>query len=268
MLHNEGKNVELCPGIILWDGITRPDTDPKGTVVHTLKVAIPENAPERQELENLGTQTLQTSEFKGVLPPGAGWVTTQIDMAKMSEDAQRLMGHVAVNAKTRNGAPSIYDANGQLLSAMQYGQMLYPGAIVKLLIHCYPYNQVSKGIAVGLDGVQIIDATAPRLAVGSGGMSADQVGAIFGGGGQPQQPPVPGQPAPPQQPQQVPGQPAPGMPGPGSQAAPQPPVAPHTGFVQNAGKVMTPAAGGYTYEQMIAAGWTDEMLIAQGMMQP
>lgn len=32
-------------------------------------------------------------------------------------------------------------------------------------------------------------------------------------------------------------------------------------------KVMTPAANGYTYDQMIAAGWTDATLVEHGMMQ-
>jgi len=31
---------------------------------------------------------------------------------------------------------------------------------------------------------------------------------------------------------------------------------------------MTPAAQGASYEAMLAAGWTDETLIAQGMMLP
>lgn len=33
-------------------------------------------------------------------------------------------------------------------------------------------------------------------------------------------------------------------------------------------KVMTPAAGGATYESFIAMGWTDDALIANGLMQP
>jgi hypothetical protein len=32
--------------------------------------------------------------------------------------------------------------------------------------------------------------------------------------------------------------------------------------------VMLPAAGGATYEAMLAAGWTDETMVANGMMQP
>ena len=42
-------------------------------------------------------------------------------------------------------------------------------------------------------------------------------------------------------------------------ATPPPPPATHT---------MLPAANGMTYEQFTAAGWTDAMLISNGMMQP
>lgn len=67
-----------------------------------------------------------------------------------------------------------------------------------------------------------------------------------------------------------------------AQSAPAPPqatanVEPHHGFVTGAGAppppppaaqhIMLPAAGGMTYEQMIAAGWTDELLVQHGMMQ-
>jgi hypothetical protein len=51
-------------------------------------------------------------------------------------------------------------------------------------------------------------------------------------------------------------------------AAPLPvaPVAPpYAGFMPQA-KVMLPAAGSFTYEQYLATGWTDEMLITQGFM--
>jgi len=59
------------------------------------------------------------------------------------------------------------------------------------------------------------------------------------------------------------------------------PVQPHPDFVANAGApvpppapapaapqhVMLPAANGATYEAMIAAGWTDDLLVQHGMMQ-
>ena len=49
-------------------------------------------------------------------------------------------------------------------------------------------------------------------------------------------------------------------------AAPVPPPAPNTAFLEVPARVMTPAANGATYEQMIGAGWTDELLRQHGMM--
>jgi len=253
---NEGKNVITCPGIILWDGITQPDTDEKtGAVSHNLKIAIPETAPEKAELEQLANSTLAASEFKGQFPAGGNWPIMPIDVSKLGDSVPLMAGRVAISAKTRLGIPPVYDAAGQELQAMQFGRMIYPGAVVKLLVHCYAFNNKSRGLAYGLDGIQIIDATAPKLDVG-GGMSASQVGAAFAGTSA-----------------------TAGAPAPAPASAPAPaPVQPHHGFVANAGApvppnaaapqhVMTPKANGVTYEAMIAAGWTDELLIQHGMMQ-
>lgn len=260
MIHNEGKNVSTGDGIVLWDGVTQPETKDTGAIVHSLKIAIVEGSPEKGELEQLANNALAAdSVFKGQLPPGGEWPLRAIDVSKLGDSAPLMAGRVAINANTRLGAPLVYDANGQQLQAMQYGQMLYPGAIVKLLVHAYTFNNKSKGVAFGLDGIQIINATTPKLDVG-GGMSASQVSAAFGGAGA----------APSQQPQQhhVAANGAVIMP-------PSNVVQPNQGFVQNAGviqppapqHVMLPAAKGMTYETAIAAGWTDEMLIANGMMQ-
>jgi len=246
---NEGKNVITCEGIVLWDGLTTPDTDERtGAPVHNLTIAIPENAPETAEIEALAQRALDDSEFKGQRPANAKWPIKTIEASRFGKDAAMLAGRVAVTARTRNGAPQVFDTNGQELNAMQYGKMLYPGAVVKLLIHAYAYNATgNKGVSAGLDGVQIVDTTTPKLDVG-GGMSAGQVAAAFGA----------------------------------TQATAAPPpaaVEPHHGFVANAGSpvpppapaapqhVMLPAANGATYEAMIAAGWTDELLVQHGMMQ-
>lgn len=54
-------------------------------------------------------------------------------------------------------------------------------------------------------------------------------------------------------------------PAPAPAAAPAPPAAaPHAGFIP--APVMTEAAGGVTYEQYKAAGWTDDQLIQGGLM--
>jgi hypothetical protein len=306
MAQFDPQHIITCPGIILWDGISTPNIDEKdGAVSHSLKIAIPENAPERAELEQLAMATLQSSEFKGQFPAGGVWPFQQIDVAKFGDSAPLLHGRVAISAKTRNGVPGIYDVNGQQLSAMQFGRMLYAGAHVQLLVHCYAFNNKSRGLAFGLDGVMIVDATAPKLDVG-GGLSQSQVAAAFGArpgvapAGMPPMagmppthaapygmPPVAGgaaAPAPfappaPSAPSAVltgmPPSMAPGAPVPGASPATTFPSSPHTAFVTNAAapaapvpsaRQMTAKAGGHTYEQLVAGGWTDETLRQHGYM--
>lgn len=229
----DDKHVLTCDVVVLWNGISTPDTD-NGRTTYNLTVAVPQNAPEYQELEQLAQTALNESDFKGVLPPGANPALSDVDVAKFG---QLVAGHRKFNASTTIGCPKVYDANGQELAAMQYQSMLYPGAKVKLLVHAYTYNNKQRGVKFGLDGVQITDAHAPKLDVAAG-LSNSQVAAAFGGSATPVPPP-----------------PAPAAPA---------PAAPAQDFAD--GKVMTPAASGVSYQEYIAAGWTDEQLIANGLM--
>jgi hypothetical protein len=117
---------------------------------------------------------------------------------------------------------------------------------------------------------------------------APPVPGVPAAGPTPAAPPVPGAGAPPLPAagSPVPGSPAPapytgymGAPAAGptptagvapvaSPAAPVPTAPPSAPIASpTSGPVMLPAANGATYEQMIAAGWTDETLRAHGMMQ-
>ena len=49
---------------------------------------------------------------------------------------------------------------------------------------------------------------------------------------------------------------------------PPPPPPPHPAILNVPVRQMLPAANGATYEQMIAAGWTDQTLVQHGMMAP
>jgi hypothetical protein len=105
-------------------------------------------------------------------------------------------------------------------------------------------NPQKPGLYVNLDMVELAAICPPDQLIVSGPSADDAFGAGHGGGtggaqALPHTPPAPGAPA-------VPA------------AAPPPPAA---------GPVMLPAAQGATYESMIAAGWTDETLVAHGMMQ-
>jgi len=137
-------------------------------------------------------------------------------------------------------------------------------------------NTQKPGLYINLGMIELV-AQGPEI------VSGPDASAVFGGtpvaalpaGATPL--PTPGVPA-------LPGMPAAAVPAPTpAPAAPTPapaaplPVVPNLAFVAGpgaampmpaapAGPVMTAKAGGYTYEQLIAGGWTDTTLRANGMM--
>ena len=254
------------PMQIIWDGITRPETMKNGIAlpkpIYSLKVAGNPQAPWLADINALVQATLVASEFKGVMPHNGDHPVKQCDPT-LAEG--KLAGLISINAKTRNGAPKVFDAAGAPMEPMVYGPMMYPGCLVKLLVTAYPFNKEgNKGVALSLDGIQIIDATAPRLPIGGAGPDA---AAAFGGGAPTQPAPVaPVAPVyqapvvtPPVAPvtYQTPGVvPAPSF------LAPPVPAAPVL-----TGPVMTAKANGMTYESFKAnPAWTDELLRSEGYM--
>lgn len=143
-------------------------------------------------------------------------------------------------------------------------------------------------VGYGTEIVSGPDATAVGFGVGvqlPPGASATPLPGSFGAAGPAGAAPMPGMPA---QPGGVPfgpgamppmGSSPPVMPpvGPAAAAPQMPPmvVQPHPGFLQGPPQMpappapvrtMTPKAQGYSYEQLIAQGWTDQVLIQQGLM--
>lgn len=176
-------HVITMEGIVIWDAMTKPDVNDDGSKQHGLRIAVDPNHPEMADLRALIQKGLRESKKPSVNPnnPGNDPISP-IDPSKFPE----LPGMVAFSAGTRLGAPTVYSADGAELSPMQYGPMLYNGTKVKLAIHAYAYDTKQKGINFGLDGVQIIDAKAPRLSIGAAGLSKDQLAKAFGSATKPQ----------------------------------------------------------------------------------
>jgi hypothetical protein len=255
------KFVRTGNAVIVWDGITRPETNDSNKLVHSLKVAMAPGSPEILELEQLANMSLTASKFNGVLPPGANWPTKVIGVGEVDPAVQ---GYTSFSAKTYNGAPQVFDANGQVLSPMQYGAMLYPGAIVQVLIHAYDYDNKQKGVGFGIDGIMIVDATAPRLNVAG----VDAAGAFGGGATAPAAPPV-APAAPPVAPAAPPVAPAAPPVAPAAPAAVQPGVVAARDFLTPqapAGVQLTAKAiaEGQTYESLLAGNWTPELMRTHG----
>lgn len=175
---NEGKSVLTCNAIVIWDGLTKPDVKDDGTKTWNLRVAIPANSPELVELEALRQIGLKNSKKPNVTVanPGNNPVG-DIEAAKFPE----LPGYKCFSASTTLGAPEVFNLDGAVLNPMTYGPQIYNGTVVRLLLDSYAYDNKQRGINFGLQGVQIIDATAPRLAIGAAGISTDAARAAFTG---------------------------------------------------------------------------------------
>ena len=178
----DDKHVLVEGATVVWDAITRPERRDDGSTSHKLKVVIPAGNPAIAEIEQLAQQCLAESKWRGNLPNGANWAISPVQPGEYNN--QFPGGHV-INPSS-NRVPDIYDEGGQVLAdPMQYGQLIYQGQSVSVIVHCWGYDNKSKGIATGLDGVRIhISANAPRQQFGGGGFNS---AAVFGQGGQPMQ---------------------------------------------------------------------------------
>ena len=241
-------HVMIKGATIVWDGITRPDQAPDGATAYSLKVVVPPQCPDLQDMHTLANQKLQESEFKGTLPSGG---RMPVGQAGPGEFNGQFNGWAVLNCNSRR-VPDVYDEQGQRLDPMQYGPLLYGGQRVDVLVHCYAYNKMgNKGVACGLDGFAVIaSAQAPRQEFGGNGVDT---AAAFGGQAPAQQQP---QHAPAQQAHDMlPGgpsaAPAP-APGPGPAPAPAPGPAAEPRYTYN-GRT-------YTEAQLKAGGWTDQQI--------
>ena len=186
MAQFDENHVRLDGGIVVWDGVTQPETQQQGANAGkpkwTLKVVFPPQCPDIPLYDQLAQKRLQESKFKGNLPAGGRMPIGQV---QPGEFENMFPGWLVISFKTTLRAPDVYDENGQKLDPMQYSNMIYNGQKVNVLAHCYDYdNAGNKGISAGLDAVQIVaSANAPRLNLGGGGVDT---ASAFGGGGAPQ----------------------------------------------------------------------------------
>ena len=138
------KHVKICGGLVVWDGITRPETlDDNSGQKWNVKLVIPPTSPDVSLFDQLARAELMNSEYKGALPNGGLW---PISPTKPGEFGGGFDNWAVINCTTYK-SPDVYDENGQLLQPMQYGQLMYPGQRIDVLVHCKAYNNKSKGIA-------------------------------------------------------------------------------------------------------------------------
>ena len=171
----DATHVQVNDCTIVWDAITRPEVNDGGNTRWGLKVVIHPNNPDLALIQQLANSELQNSEFKGVLPNGG---IMPIGTAAATEFNGLFTGYAVVNASTFK-MPNVHGESGVIMQPMQYGNLLYSGQSVNIIVNASAYNNKSKGVALRLDGFQINESrNAERLAFGGGGYDTNQA---FGG---------------------------------------------------------------------------------------
>lgn len=196
------------------------------------------------------------------------------DNGKPNRDKEGFAGHYVVKYSTSIQAPGVWqEPNYDEMARVNDPRMLPRGYYVRIN-HTVQSNDNDQrpGLYVNLDKVAICADQAGAAVIQSGPTAAEAFGASTYAPAAPL--PVTPSPVPaastPVASTPVPATPSPSSPAPAPYsgyipAAPVPPTPPVPAAPP--ARVMLPAAGGATYEAMIAAGWTDEMLRTHGMMQ-
>ena len=244
-------------------------------------IAIPKTDPEFAAMWTK-VQTIAQAGFPGGESglPTFSWKYTDGDLPE-HKDKEGFPGHHILKC-TGGFAPKVYQLNGS-----DYVEVIDPAQLKRgFYIRAYITprangSAANPGVYLNPSMVEIV-GYGPEIIGGPSGQE------VFGGApvanlpvgasatpvasatppspGAPTTPALPGTPAAPTTPA-LPGTPATPPPAPAPDFLNGPVVVPPTGPGAPT-REMTPAAQGATYEQMIAAGWTDETLIAQGMMVP
>jgi hypothetical protein len=229
--------------VLVWDGMRKPNTRNSGSIDYNVGFLMAPTDPSYGEIGEIINQKVRFGTCKGVNPVGDNWPLDRQAEHKYGEQYATWY-----RLKAGGGAiPPILDQNYNAISPAQYDTVLYAGCIIQLIVSAWDYTKPQAGVALNVHAIMVVDNTAPEMQGLGGGLTNGEAAERFRQGqGQTQNSaPAPGG--------------APTAPG-GAPAAPGAPTAPPA-------KVMLPGANGVTYEAYVAAGWSDEQMIAGGVLQ-
>lgn len=173
--------IVLGVSTVLWDGINFPDkTDGKDgkeiTDRFQVEIAFPADMPEYvNELWPDAQAVAAAANPRGV-PSNVNWGIHQVDAQKIPECA----GQMRMRATTYRDRPKVFDVNGVELSDEQIRGAIYGGAKVRIIVKpdWFDFDK-NKGVRYFLDAIQVVDPTAPRLAIANRGLSTDTARSAF-----------------------------------------------------------------------------------------
>lgn len=243
MLIDNGTKV-LVDGVLLaWDDLTKPDA--KHNRFGGKFLWPKSDAQSVQEMATLlqGVQASSQVPFTSQFIPGDPKHDGDIYCNGKGERVPQYAGYWVVNASS--GLPvSVLDESGNQVDLLMQ-KMLYPGIKMKVIFNAYARNaDGNRGTSIGPVGCMITDRNAPRLFEGGDGAVAPQaLAGMFSAA-----------------PQSASPAPAPAPQAAAPTPAPAPAAVPRLVALSDLAKANPDATSQY----WVAAGWTEDLLIANG----
>lgn len=242
---------------LVWDSVSKPETNDDGGKSLSLTLAIPKNAPEVEELRKVAEDAIR-EKFPTGRPKKFEEYFKEFDEEKYPELAGthwQFRPNTQKHIDTYNGkAPISHD---------EFGRLVYAGAEVKVIVagKAYvggEYNKHKHGAGFWLNGAQIVNLDAPKLSC-AGGMTSSQIANVFGADVSAASvfTETPAAAAPAQAPAPAAAAPVPSL--------PPAPLAPNPGIVPPVPTDKLKALG-HTVEAMQKQGWTVEQLREHGFV--
>ena len=180
-MHDQ-ENVIVENAIVVWDAITMPEVpDHGGPAKYKIKVIIPAGSPDADLVNQIASNCLMNSKWKGQMPQGGVWPITPV---APGEYGDMFPGGHVINPSSKH-MPDVYNDAGQKMDPMQYNGLLYQGQSVDVIVNAWDFDNRAKGVSSGLQGLRInLSRNAPRQQITQGGGTGFNVAGVFGGGGQ------------------------------------------------------------------------------------
>lgn len=246
MLNETTIRTEALP--LIWDSASKQNVDKQtGKISWGVTVAIPKNSATYREMRAAADAAANKTYPTGLPFKFKDW-EVEFDPKKYPE----FNPAEYVFARFSSKDPKVTFNGTQEVSKEEFGRLAYAGAKVAVVgrVWCYMAAEETAnqtGLKWFYEGVQLVDATAPRLSISSG-MSASEVASAFG--------------AQPSAASAFTSAPAAQAPAP-VPSLPPAPLAPNPGIVPPVPTDKLKALG-HTVEALQAAGWTIEQMREQG----
>lgn len=167
-MSDSAKDILTPVALASYPFIFKPTTNQKNEEQYSITLVFPEGSdlePLRRAIAKAAADKFGSDKAAKALRSGPFSNPLRLVTDEEAEEKGYPKGSFMLRAKSKIKPGVVTRAkgpNGKPLP-LEDGSMLYPGALVRASVRFYGYDNESKGVGCGLSGLQLWDATTPRI---------------------------------------------------------------------------------------------------------